>query len=125
MESEKSRHHLNFCRREWASDNIANRIRNHPGMIVQLDNKVHKDLHANIEPIKPPYRTLGLVVLNSLKIERTKDPRYAVPDITNFLWNLAVDDSRLGHEAFRFAHYYDMQMRFLGMGKYEELTEEL
>jgi hypothetical protein len=113
MNYETNKHHFNWVKREWERDSLARRIRNHPGMIIPLDVMVHRDLHNNIEGIRPPIRSLANLMIQNLFQMGQQEPLIALANQTSFLLNLAEDNGRLGDDAYRVADQYLEQQQFL------------
>ena len=115
MTPSHNNHHFRWNRAWWESEHYARRIRQFGGMILRLPIVPHNELHEEIPPIKPPYRNLGLIELNHLHSLETVDPLVVIPWHADFLWQLAEEDSRIGHEAFKQADHLEQQIAFLGL----------
>jgi hypothetical protein len=84
-------------------------------MIIRLPIKLHDELHHEIKPVTPPYRTLGIVALGHLNGLESADPLRVVTWHADFLWSLAEADTRMGHEALKQAEHLEKQIEFLGL----------
>jgi hypothetical protein len=115
MEKGYNKHHLNWCRSQWYRDGISKRIREHPGMIIPMRIEDHNALHKEIQPIKPPFRDLGVIALAHLHALDSTDPKFVIPLQADYLWYMAEADTQLGHEAFKYADHLEQQIAFIGL----------
>ena len=51
---EVNKHHLYWTRKSWESYGLSKQIRNHELSIQPMVIPIHNELHAYVEPIKPP-----------------------------------------------------------------------
>jgi hypothetical protein len=115
MEKGYNKHHTRWVRREWLMSSVTRKIREHPGMIIPLLKAEHNELHREIEPVRPPYRTLALVELAHLQSFGSNTPELVIPSHAQYLAHIGEFDSKLGEEARIQADHLQQQIEFLGI----------
>lgn len=110
---ETNLHHFNWQKSVWRRDSLANRIRNHPGMILPMNILDHRELHNEIRPIRPPIRILANLMLEQLRGDIGSDPVQSLIRQSEYLSNFKDHDSHLGSDARRIHNQYTQQIEFL------------
>jgi hypothetical protein len=108
-----NKHHPSYNRADWHRYRMSKIIREHPNSLIPMLIVDHNELHHQIGPVKPPTAPLARLMISQLVDLNHHDGLVNLLDQTNYLADIALEDSLVGQDALRLSDHYFNQIVFI------------
>ena len=111
-----SLHHTRWERREYTSP-LEKRFRQAGGLVLRLEQTIHRELHEELSPPPKPSHDLMCAILDFKKGIPTYDPYEIFEYVTEYMGGLSRSQNSLAPQAGDLYENYTAQQEFIDLGK--------